>query len=168
MKKIFSVLMLFMLTMSMSAQSSKKPVIGISSTWGEGTTTQVPITYVNSVLKAGGVPLVLPVTSDPELLSAMLERVDGVIMTGGEDIDPLKWFGEEPVSAMGEIAPKRDDFDIALIRMAVEKGVPLLGICRGHQLLNVAFGQSLCRSAIISGPVHYVDFLDTHLSGRPL
>ena len=105
MKKIFSVLMLFMLTMSMSAQSSKKPVIGISSTWGEGTTTQVPITYVNSVLKAGGVPLVLPVTSDPELLSAMLERVDGVIMTGGEDIDPLKWFGEEPVSAMGEIAP---------------------------------------------------------------
>ena len=143
MKKLFAIVLFALLSLSLSAQDAKKPVIGISSTWGEGTSTQVPITYVNSVIRAGGVPVVLPLTSDIELLSSMLERVDAVIMTGGEDIDPLKWFGEEPISAMGEIAPKRDDFDIALIRLAVEKGLPLLGICRGHQLLNVAFGGTL-------------------------
>lgn len=143
MKKLGSLFLLLFVSVAILAQGGRKPVIGISSTWGEGSSTQAPITYVNSVMRAGGVPLVLPVTEDPELLAAMLERVDAVIMTGGEDIDPLKWFGEEPHPALGEVAPKRDAFDIALIRMAVEKGLPLLGICRGHQLLNVAFGGSL-------------------------
>ena len=97
MKKLFAIVLFALLSLSLSAQDAKKPVIGISSTWGEGTSTQVPITYVNSVIRAGGVPVVLPLTSDIELLSSMLERVDAVIMTGGEDIDPLKWLDRKSV-----------------------------------------------------------------------
>ncbi|MBP9019362.1 MAG: gamma-glutamyl-gamma-aminobutyrate hydrolase family protein [Bacteroidales bacterium] len=118
-------------------------MIGISSTMGDGTETSVPLTYINAVIKAGGVPVVIPVTDDSEILSTILDRIDAVIMTGGEDIDPLKWYGEQPIPQLGEIAPDRDAFDIALIRLTVERGLPLLGICRGEQLLNVAFGGTL-------------------------
>ncbi|MFA6770376.1 MAG: gamma-glutamyl-gamma-aminobutyrate hydrolase family protein, partial [Bacteroidales bacterium] len=143
MKRILTFTLSLLLALSLFAQGSSKPVIGISSGWGEGSSTSAPLTYVESVIRAGGVPLVLPINHDPELLAAMLDRIDAVIMTGGEDIDPLKWYGEQPVNAMGSIVPERDAFDIALIRMAVERNMPLLGICRGHQLLNVAFGGTL-------------------------
>jgi len=142
MKKLLSIIFVLLLSLSVLAQGGKKPIIGISSTWGGGSSTSAPLTYVKSVIIAGGVPVIIPVTSDKELLSRILDTVDGVIMTGGEDIDP-KWYGEEPIPQQGEIVPERDDFDIMLIRMTVERGLPLLGICRGHQLLNVAFGGSL-------------------------
>lgn len=143
MKKAISLLAFLFITVFVIAQEGNKPVIGISSTWGGGSSTSVPLTYVESVIRSGGVPMVIPLTNDAEQLSVMLDRVDAVIMTGGEDIDPLKWYGEEPLPAMGSIVPERDSFDITLIRMAVERGMPLLGICRGHQLLNVAFGGTL-------------------------
>ncbi len=73
----------------------------------------------------------------------MIESIDGLILTGGEDIDPLKWFGEEPVPATGGIVPVRDFFDIHLVRAAVARGIPVLGICRGEQVINVAFGGTL-------------------------
>jgi Predicted glutamine amidotransferases len=143
MKKLLSIFFVLLFSLSLLAQSGKKPIIGISSTWGGGTATSVPLSYVESVIRAGGVPVAIPLTNDKEMLSRILDIVDGVIMTGGEDLDPLRWYGEEPLPAQGTIVPERDEFDIMLIRMTVERGIPLLGICRGHQLLNVAFGGTL-------------------------
>jgi putative glutamine amidotransferase len=174
MKKLYSrlfiyvfltVLIMALLPIVGTAQStkSKKPVIGISSTMGDGTETSVPLTYINAVIRAGGVPVVIPVTDDREILSTVLDRIDAVIMTGGEDIDPLKWYGEQPIPQLGEIAPDRDAFDIALIRLTVERGLPLLGICRGEQLLNVAFGGTLYQDL----PSQYKGYAVSHRQKAP-
>lgn len=142
--KRFVTLQVLVLLISISwGQTSKAPIIGISSTWGEGSQAQAPLTYVNSVKAAGGVPMVLPITQDSLIIERMLDMVDAVIMTGGEDVDPLAYYGEEPLNSMGSIVPQRDRFDYMLIRAAVKRGVPLLGICRGEQMLNVAFGGTL-------------------------
>lgn len=122
--------------------SAKTPVIGLSG-FSENGTCRVNMTYVNSVRQAGGVPLVIPVTTDDAQIDAILSAIDGLVMTGGEDFDPLKWFGEEPIRGLGEVVPDRDEFDVKLVRAAVAKGIPVLGICRGEQLLAVAFGGSL-------------------------
>ena len=140
MKRVF--ILLILLLGAACGLSAKTPIIGISG-YTEGSTCRATMTYVNSVRMAGGVPVVIPVTSDDAQIEAVLSAIDGLIMTGGEDFDPLKWFGEEPVRALGEVVPERDEFDVKLVRAAVAKGIPVLGICRGEQLLAVAFGGSL-------------------------
>lgn len=140
MKRFF--LLTALLLAAASGLSAKTPVIGISS-YSENGSCRVNMTYVNSVRMAGGVPVVIPVTSDDEQIAAVLSAIDGLIMTGGEDFDPLKWFGEEPVRGLGEVVPERDEYDVKLVRAAVAKGIPVLGICRGEQLLAVAFGGTL-------------------------
>ena len=140
MKRLF--LLAVLLLGAASGLFAHTPVIGVSG-FTESGTCRVNMTYVNSVRMAGGVPLVIPVTGDDAQIDAVLSVIDGLIMTGGEDFDPLKWFGEEPVRGLGEVVPDRDDFDVKLVRAAVAKGIPVLCICRGEQLLAVAFGGSL-------------------------
>lgn len=123
------------------ADAEYKPLVAISAS--ENGPCGAPLTYVNAVRRAGGIPVVIPMTDNQEQIAAVLNAVDMVVMTGGEDVDPLSGYGEEPLRALGEVVPFRDKFDLMLIKSAVEKGLPLLGICRGEQMLNVAMGGSL-------------------------
>ena len=143
MKKLFLSFLVCCFAVSLGAQTAKLPIIGISGTFASGGATQVNSTYIESVLRAGGVPMVLPINDHPDVLKKMIASIDALIMTGGEDIDPLKYYNEEAIPGQGEIVPERDAFDIAIIKLAAERGIPILGICRGHQLINVAFGGTL-------------------------
>ena len=120
------------------AQTQKKPVIGISCSI-DGTTVEVGMTYVKSVRKAGGIPFIIPITTNEKEIDEYLDRIDGLLMTGGEDVGALL-FGEEPSRFLGEVVPDRDIYDLTLIRKAVKRGIPVFGICRGIQCLNIAMG----------------------------
>ena len=128
----------------------KKPLIGIS-----GSTTHLENglfagykrssldqSYIDSVIRAGGVPYVLPFNTDDEIIEEMVKNVDAIILSGGNDVFPLL-YGEEPKEKLGEIFPDRDHFDTVLIKTAEKLKKPILGICRGHQLINVVFGGTL-------------------------
>lgn len=101
----------------------------------------VPEPYVRRVEEAGGLCLLLPVT-DPARAAAYLDLLDGVLLIGGDDVDP-SLYGAPPHPELGPVDRERDLFEIALVRAAVENAMPTLGICRGVQLMNVALGGTL-------------------------
>ena len=128
----------------------KKPVIGISTSvivnQGGGfpgyERIYVNKDYVSSVISAGAVPLMIPMDDTEENIRQTLELVDGVIFSGGHDIAPIL-YQEEPHQKLQEICPERDAFDFLLYRLTKEKKLPILGICRGFQLMNVSEGGKL-------------------------
>lgn len=98
--------------------------------------------YVTSILKAEGVPVLLPIISDVEAMARQIDCVDGVLLSGGYDIHP-QFYGEEPHPRLESIYPERDAYELDVLRLAHQQGKPILGICRGLQLMNVAFGGTL-------------------------
>jgi len=116
------------------------PVIGITSSYDRETgRTFLSRYYIQAVEAAGGLPLVLPCLLAENSVAQIPDFIDGLLLSGGVDVDPLL-FGEEPQPAMGDICPQRDKFELALTRKVLEKDIPILGICRGIQLLNIAAG----------------------------
>lgn len=101
------------------------------------------LSYVDAIGKAGHVPIVLCRTRDTNTLERIMGTIDLLIMTGGVDVDP-KLYGESNRKC-GELIPERDRFDYALMDIAVRKRIPVMGICRGTQLINVYFGGTLCQ-----------------------
>lgn len=118
--------------------TGKKPLIGISANLQEKRST-ICNTYVQSILLAGGIPVVIPVHPDISALKEMVETLDGVLLSGGGDINPL-YEGAEPLPGLQEYDPVRDQFDLTLLKLAADRQIPVFGICRGHQLINIAFG----------------------------
>jgi putative glutamine amidotransferase len=124
-----------------------QPVIGITASIDHrspafGETYSLTRKYAEGVLQAGGVPVIVPHNLDENALCAVLARLDGVVLSGGGDIDPAL-FSEDNHPATCEIESDRDRVELTLARWAVERDIPFLGICRGIQVLNVALGGSL-------------------------
>lgn len=119
----------------------KKPLIGISLGCNEKRNT-VNHTYVNSVLMNGGIPYLIPVTDNVEALRQIVAQLDGIVFTGGEDYAPA-YYGAEEHEKLGEVNAARDAYDLTLFKLALDRNIPTLGICRGLQLINVAMGGTL-------------------------
>ena len=115
-----------------------RPIIGITGNFG-AKGCELAEGYYQSVLQAGGIPLVLPPYTDAEALCQTLDRVDGILLSGGGDINPLL-LGEEPIPGLHGICPQRDEMELQLVREAYNRQIPTLGICRGIQTLVAALG----------------------------
>lgn len=131
----------------------KKPVIGITCSIEEKEDRNrkypliYPFDYVkrqyySAIEEAGGVPVLLPNLVNITLIDEILNLLDGLLMSGGYDVHP-RYFGEEILKSKVKITPDRDRFELALVKKARARKIPILGICRGHQLINVAFGGTL-------------------------
>jgi len=131
----------------------KRPVIGITCSIEEKEDRKrkypliYPFDYLKrqyylAIEKAGGVPILLPNLRDLSLIHSILKLVNGLIISGGYDVHP-KYYGENTEHHSLKLTPERDRFELTLVRNARAKKIPILGICRGHQLINVAFGGTL-------------------------
>jgi putative glutamine amidotransferase len=126
------------------------PLIGVTSTLKEdlelvgqrplGSFVRTDLDYIAGVAQAGGAPVVLPPIA--ETAEETVRKIDGLLLSGGSDLDP-GYYGEEPLPELGRTVPERDAFEMACLRYALEEGIPVFGICRGMQVLNVALGGTL-------------------------
>jgi putative glutamine amidotransferase len=119
-----------------------RPVVGI--TLGDGDRPGyhgMREDYARSVELSGAIPVVLP-SQRPEDAAALLDRLDGLLLSGGIDVDPAL-YGRPRHPKLGRVDRRRDDFELALTREALARDLPILAICRGHQVLNVATGGTL-------------------------
>ena len=132
-------------------EADKRPVIGITGNY-EDLTCKLGRGYYQSVVEAGGVPVVIPPVADKHVIINTLEHIDALILSGGGDINPL-WAGEEPSPRLHGINQERDLPELLIARLAYNRQIPMLGICRGIQTLATAFGgkvsQDICDVATV-------------------
>ena len=122
---------------------SQRPIIGITPHRNlEKPQILLRETYINSIIRAGGLPVVLPCVQDEQMILELLNNVDGILLSGGVDIHP-KRYGEDVHPACGEIDEIRDEFELLLVKHAIRRNMPVFGICRGFQVICVALGATL-------------------------
>ena len=129
---------------------NKQPIVGISGSWiidQDGMfpgyhRSYVNDDYIDAVIQAGGIPFIIPFNQNKDVIKSQIEQIDALILSGGHDVTP-RFYNEEPSQKLGEIWPERDEFDFYLIKSAEKKEIPILGICRGAQILTVYHGGSL-------------------------
>ena len=119
-------------------EAEKKPVIGMTANHSDIDAT-IRDAYYKQVVQAGGVPVIIPPVTDSDVIINTLEHIDGLILTGGGDYNPL-WCGEEPSSNLHNINAVRDSAELLITQLAFNRQVPMLGICRGMQTLAMALG----------------------------
>jgi putative glutamine amidotransferase len=117
-------------------------VSGVVRTWDGADRTGVNAAYVRALLAAGGVPLILSPLIGASLAGSALDGCDGLLLAGGEDIHP-SWYGDDPSPRLNPPNRERDLFEFALFAVARQRELPILGVCRGIQLINVALGGTL-------------------------
>ena len=122
-------------------EAKPRPLIGISANTADIDLTLRRV-YCDQIVHAGGVPVVLPPVDDAEVLINMLEGIDGLVLTGGADYNPL-WYGEQPEKELHTINSTRDLPELLLTRLAFNRQIPILGICRGVQTMAIALGGNL-------------------------
>ncbi len=137
-------LLLLFSVLALTSCAYRAPLIGISGSYaseGVGSTT-LNTNYSQAISKAGGVPVVIPTLSSREEADAVLAKLDGIVFSGGEDLDP-SFYGEEKLNETVFVDTVRDVSDVFLAQAALASKKPILAICRGEQLMNVVLGGSL-------------------------
>ena len=119
-------------------EAPQKPVIGITGNYGE-LTCKLAEGYYKSIVRAGGVPVIIPPLSDTDVIINTLEHLDGLVLSGGADYDP-RYAGEKPWPSLGTINEERDLPELLITQLAYNRQIPILGICRGIQTLAMALG----------------------------
>jgi class I glutamine amidotransferase len=119
-------------------EETSRPVIGIVTNFADQDVT-IREVFHKQVIDAGGTPLLIPPTTDTQVIVNILNRIDGLLLTGGADVNPL-WEGEEPIRNMGSINNKRDLSELLTTRLAYNRQIPIFAVCRGLQVLAIALG----------------------------
>ena len=155
-----------------------KPLIGITCAIGMNITSlnmrhmpsqmhRLSDAYMKAVALAGGIPVLIPVYEDLALVKDVIDRLDAVILTGGEDPDPAH-YGQRATGRLGTISPRRDAFDFEVVRYVLqETEKPVLAICRGTQVMNVAMGGSLYIDLEAAGKLaHMLSMYPLHMESH--
>lgn len=120
-----------------------RPIIGIAGSHNEADNhISIKQTYIHAILRAGGLPILLPMTEDEHIINELLQHIDGLLLSGGGDIEP-SYFGEEIIDACGKPDILRDKFELSITPKAILRNMPVFGICRGVQVLAVSLGGTL-------------------------